>query len=196
VWLASLDDPAGPVQTRIVDGGSGYVAQDQYNVHFGGVGTGRFTVRVAFPSTRAHPVRVDSLTTPALAELEPSQVGGLIVTVRRDSSCEIRAVPPPPLAVFDSRISPRESLRGYPNPARSTVRFRIDPIPPAGRLDIYDVQGRRVRSLAWSSGTMGGVPPGWDLRDGAGQPVANGVYLARLTAPGRAVATQRVLVLH
>jgi hypothetical protein len=193
VWLQSLDDPAHPVQTRIVDGGSGYNAQDQYNVHFGGVGSGRYTVKVSFPSTRAHPVRVDSLTTPMLAELEPSLTGGLIVTVRRDSTCDIRVVTPPVMAVDESPRRVRESLESYPNPAHSMIRFRVDPAPAAGRLDIYDVQGRRVRSLSWSSG---GSVPGWDLRDGAGLPVASGVYLARLMTPGRTATTQRVLVLH
>ena len=196
VRLESLDDPAHPVQSRIVDGGSGYVAQDQYDVHFGGVGSGRYTLKVSFPSTREHPVRVDSLTTPALSELKPSDAGGLIVTVRRDSSCDIRVVPPPALAVLGPLRPAPASLRTYPNPARSSVHFLLDPAPSTGRLEIFDVMGRQVRSLEWGTGSRAGALPVWDLRNGSGQPVASGVYVARFSAPGLTSVTQRVLVLR
>jgi hypothetical protein len=41
------------------------------------------------------------------------------------------------------------------------------------RVDIFDLEGERVRSL--SGGTGGGLR--WDLRDGQGSRVASGTYL-------------------
>jgi hypothetical protein len=72
-----------------------------------------------------------------------------------------------------------------PNPfAQSTsLRFAM-PETGAARLVVYDVAGRRVRSLADDET----LPAGWhvrtwDARDEQGRLVAPGLYLARLTTP-------------
>ncbi|MFN8179667.1 MAG: galactose oxidase-like domain-containing protein [bacterium] len=70
-----------------------------------------------------------------------------------------------------------------PNPAREGVVMRLDvPVENAGwaEVKVYDVTGRRVRSLF-----SGGVAPGrhdvaWDLRDESDRRVASGVYFARM----------------
>ena len=66
----------------------------------------------------------------------------------------------------------------YPNPTRSAVNFSYA-FPTAGRLEvnIFDLQGRLVRSLA-----RGDMPPGagtlkWNLLDNGGSTVGAGVYL-------------------
>jgi hypothetical protein len=69
------------------------------------------------------------------------------------------------------------------------------PVETPARLDIYDLQGRRVRSIADRM-----LPPGasvlpWDRRDAAGALVPNGVYFARLTTP-RSTRTARVVVIR
>ena len=84
----------------------------------------------------------------------------------------------------DDRIaSPREFALdpNYPNPFNSstTIRYRIAS-PGRVRLEIFDVQGQKVKTLA-----AGDVGPGiyqveWDGTDASGKPVASGVYLARL----------------
>ncbi len=61
-------------------------------------------------------------------------------------------------------------------------------------LAVYGIDGRRVRVLV-----QGELPAGehrltWNGRDDAGRPVASGVYLIRLAAPGEPVQTQRVVV--
>jgi hypothetical protein len=68
----------------------------------------------------------------------------------------------------------------YPNPARSQTRFRIQlPKPGPVRIEVFDVRGRRVRTLvdAWASGAPTEVV--WDLRDGSGGAAPAGIYMVR-----------------
>ena len=83
-----------------------------------------------------------------------------------------------------------------PNPARVRTRFAFT-LPRAGhtRLDVLDLAGRRVRSLADGMRTPGSQWLDWDLRDGAGRAVPPGLYLARLSGES-GVVTRRFVVLH
>jgi hypothetical protein len=68
----------------------------------------------------------------------------------------------------------------YPNPARSETRFRIQlPQPGPVRVEVFDIRGRRVRTLvdAWTTGAPTEVV--WDLRDGSGGIAPAGVYMVR-----------------
>ena len=60
-------------------------------------------------------------------------------------------------------------------------------------LAIYDVRGRRVRTLAQGQQEPGTHPVRWDGRDAQGEPVAPGVYVSRLLVDGVPVATRRVV---
>ena len=88
--------------------------------------------------------------------------------------------------------------QNYPNPfnPRTAITFTV----PGGtgsvqtRLDLYDVSGRVVRTLA-----NGPLPPGphaevWDGRDNDGQSVATGVYFAHLRSGGLTATKQLVLL--
>lgn len=90
------------------------------------------------------------------------------------------------------------SLAPYPNPAlggKTSVRFRV---PSNGSLPadlmIYDITGRRIRTLA------AGLQPGtegvavWDGRLDDGRPAAAGVYLLRLRGGGVRETARLVLV--
>jgi hypothetical protein len=81
-----------------------------------------------------------------------------------------------------------------PNPARhlALLAFKLPREGPVG-LVLHDMQGRRIRTLASGSATAGGHSIAWDLRDSRGDPVAPGIYFARLEAGGR-VLTQKLLV--
>ena len=59
-------------------------------------------------------------------------------------------------------------------------------------LAVFDVAGRRVRTLARASLAAGRHPVTWDGRDDGGRVLGAGVYLVRANAGGR-VLTQRVL---
>ncbi len=97
----------------------------------------------------------------------------------------------------DRIVAPREFALdpNYPNPFNSstTIRYRIAE-PGRVRLEIFDVQGQRVKTLA-----AGDVGPGvyqveWDGTDASGKPVATGVYLARLQK-GTASLVHKMLLL-
>lgn len=69
----------------------------------------------------------------------------------------------------------------YPNPFNSstTIRYRIEE-PGRVRLEIFDVQGKKVKTLADGYAGLGAYQVEWDGADARGTPVATGVYLARL----------------
>jgi hypothetical protein len=80
-----------------------------------------------------------------------------------------------------------------PAPGACAIRFGLAAAGPT-TLAIYDVTGRRVRTLrsGWS-------PPGralerWDGRDDAGRALPPGAYFARLAVGGRAQARRIALV--
>jgi len=79
-----------------------------------------------------------------------------------------------------------ELLPNYPNPfrGRTTLEYAL-PERAEVRLAIYDVLGRRVRVLEHGQQRAGVHRLRWDGRNGAGQPVASGLYLVRLKAQGQ-----------
>jgi len=82
------------------------------------------------------------------------------------------------------------------NPARveSRIGVRLPADGPA-RLDVFDLAGRRVRTLLDGAAGPGASEHRWDLRDAAGRRVSAGVYFVRLSTPGRSVG-ERVVVLR
>jgi len=80
-----------------------------------------------------------------------------------------------------------------PNPFAGATTLRFER-PPAGRvrLAIFDVTGRRVRTLLDGNPGAGAGSATWDGRDDGGRPVGAGVYVARLEAGG-AATTRRML---
>ena len=59
---------------------------------------------------------------------------------------------------------------------------------------IYDVRGKRVRTLVSGNVVAGYNEAVWDGRDDSGNRVASGVYLYRLRA-GRVVETKKMVML-
>lgn len=70
-----------------------------------------------------------------------------------------------------------------PNPfgRGTTIRFDV-PTPVRVRLEVFDAQGRRVRTLADRTFEPGEHSIAWDGGDASGQRVRPGVYLYRVTA--------------
>jgi hypothetical protein len=91
------------------------------------------------------------------------------------------------------------ALVAYPNPFERSVTVRLDNAGawaaatgafsegtgPAGapRLDIFDVQGRRIRWMGPGRTSGNLIEWDWDGRDGLGRAVPSGIYWAR--ASGR-----------
>jgi hypothetical protein len=82
-----------------------------------------------------------------------------------------------------------------PNPTRDAARFSFA-LPRAARvrLEVLDVQGRRVRLLADGDYAAARYAYGWDLHDAWGRAARPGLYLLRLSTEREAV-TRRLLVL-
>jgi aminopeptidase N len=96
----------------------------------------------------------------------------------------------------DTSTTPVSDLFGLdmrPNPARSWVGFMIGgPVDDQFVLAVYDVQGRRVKTV-WD----GPRPPreiSWNGTDDSGNTVASGVYVARLTSRSGEVKRRLVFV--
>ena len=60
-------------------------------------------------------------------------------------------------------------------------------------LEVYDLQGRKVRTLVSGERAAGRHEVEWDGRNDASRQVASGVYLLRLSAFGIEVHTKLVL---
>lgn len=86
------------------------------------------------------------------------------------------------LVACEELVNEPVSLMAYPNPASEGVRLAFtSPTRAQVDLAVYDLMGRRLRSLQ-----RGEVPPGvygavWNGDDERGRQVAGGIYFARLT---------------
>ncbi len=195
VRLRALDDPKHPVQTRIVDGGSGYLAQDEYTITFGGVGSGAFDLEVAFPSKPGSPVVVGPAQNPLLAGLRPGDSPPQCIVVRADGSVTAETIVQPTAGVRDFPAPAQALAAPAPNPARRATRLDFSLGKGArATLAIFDVAGRRVRTLMDERREPGAIRATWDLRGDDGAPLRAGLYFARLTLDGRAAGTRRVVV--
>jgi hypothetical protein len=74
-----------------------------------------------------------------------------------------------------------EQNRPNPFAGITTIRFALPTASPV-RLMVFDLMGRRVRTLALGSFIAGYHSVGWDHRDASGNLVRPGVYLYRLIA--------------
>ncbi len=81
-------------------------------------------------------------------------------------------------------VTPAAGLWSFPNPfnPRTRLAFRL---AAAGRvsLAVYDLQGRRVRTLLDEALPAGEYDVEWNGRDGSGRAVPAGTYFGRLTTP-------------
>lgn len=87
------------------------------------------------------------------------------------------------------------SLENRPNPFNpsTTISFTL-PEPGKAELKVYDITGRKVRTLVSGPVSSGEHSVVWDGRDDSGQPVASGVYLSRLEAGGKVRNAKMLLV--
>jgi len=84
--------------------------------------------------------------------------------------------------------------RNHPNPfnASTTISFTLTD-PSDVSLDVYNITGQKIRTLAAQRMEAGAYGIRWDGRLDTGIDAASGVYIARLHA-GNAVATRRMLL--
>ncbi|MBD3335345.1 MAG: T9SS type A sorting domain-containing protein, partial [Candidatus Eisenbacteria bacterium] len=112
-----------------------------------------------------------------------SEDGTLVVC---GTGTDVRAYATPQSSVDGYGVLGSATLMCAPNPFRSAIEIRYE-LAAAGfvRLQIVDVQGRRVRELLdGGRRSGGGHATVWDGTDRDGAPVPNGVYFATLKTAG------------
>lgn len=105
-------------------------------------------------------------------------ISGELITVRNDGLSQ--AGVPSPATAAAVRLEP-----AVPNPFNPATRivFTVDRARELA-VTVHDVRGRRVAELARGSFAAGPHEVTWNGADGAGAPVASGVYLVRLHGEG------------
>lgn len=85
--------------------------------------------------------------------------------------------------------------QNYPNPFNPSTTIAFE-TPSSGhvRLDVFDVRGRRVRTLVDESMPAGAHLVTWDGRDNAGNTAGSGVYFYRLAAGGKSEAKKMMIL--
>ena len=84
---------------------------------------------------------------------------------------------------------------GYPNPFNAAVQIPFAVAAEAHVvLGVFDVLGRKVRTLVAGRMAPGQYALAWDGRDNASRTVGNGTYLVQLSVGGRS-ATSKVMLL-
>lgn len=127
-----------------------------------------------------------------------------LVVRMTDRTCEsppLQILPGPPPGPQGGSGGLRRLGSAGSDPRLNLVEFgasgslRVE-MPGAARakLDLFDLNGRRVRTLADRVLEVGAHVIPWDGRDRDGRKVPRGLYFARLVVEGRAPVTTRVLV--
>jgi hypothetical protein len=120
-------------------------------------------------------------------------------------SMDVRFIEEPPTGITDNSPPSLELPRSwalsqnYPNPFNPSTTISFDLPETAGtsqpvNLTVYDIRGRRVRTLIDSDIEPGSHKIHWDGRDERGQSVASGIYLYTLKA-GEGIYTRKMTVL-
>ena len=106
-----------------------------------------------------------------------------------------RVVPQVPQEVAGVEDATRLAFSApWPNPARSGAQFRLElPGSMPVRVEVFDIGGRRVRTLLDETRGAGVENLSFDLRDDHGSRLAQGLYLVRARL-GDAEFMRRVVV--
>jgi len=94
------------------------------------------------------------------------------------------------LVAVDGSVPAPLTVAASPNPMHggASVSYTI-PVPGVARLDVYAIDGRRVRTLLAASRSAGAGNTSWDATDDAGRRLPCGLYIVRLsTMSGSAMA--------
>ncbi|MCB1184215.1 trypsin-like peptidase domain-containing protein [bacterium] len=107
---------------------------------------------------------------------------------------EIWGLPNPVSAANDLPAS-RLGVDSYPNPFNPMTRIRFN-LAQAGHatIQVFDLQGRHVRTLVDGAQPAGPGEVVWDGTDGEGRKVSSGVYFARVASGGQAADHKMVLL--
>ena len=133
----------------------------------------------------------------ALLDLNDDGAVELIIENRETGTVQVWGSSGTSTAVQDEIVAAMERLfQNYPNPFRdhTTIAYEVERPGPV-TVTVYDLMGRRVRTLVDAMQPAGAYQVRWDGRDAAGQPVASGTYFYRLRV-GNAVSSKQTLRIH
>jgi hypothetical protein len=102
-----------------------------------------------------------------------------------------------PAGVGDDRELPDRLTLAPPRPSPSRGRVTFDfELPRAAqvRLEVYDLRGRRVKTVEDALPNSGRYSRNWEGSDEAGAPAPEGVYFVRLWSQGLALRHKAVLI--
>jgi hypothetical protein len=99
---------------------------------------------------------------------------------------------PPVVAELSGGRPTLRVLRGAPIGGPHALAFEL-PAPADVRLELFDLAGRRIATLADGAFGVGAHVRPWDGRDASGNRVPRGLVFARLTAAGE-TRTARLLI--
>ncbi|UCC80985.1 MAG: right-handed parallel beta-helix repeat-containing protein [Candidatus Zixiibacteriota bacterium] len=108
-----------------------------------------------------------------------------------DFSEEIAVVPTSAWDIIEADLPYEPRITSaYPNPfnSRAVIVYsasNLGPQPPQVTLKVYDIQGRVVKTLVNDRIPMGTYRAVWDGTNDAGEPVASGTYIARVSQWGQ-----------
>ena len=175
-------------------GGSSYLAQNEYDVHFGVAPEGRYTrSRWSSPEGRAARPWSTRPSIPELGAIDPRRLVDKTIVVYRNGRVTMDAMPvagtPRP------STSAATGLGARPQPMRGsgTLSFALERGSRVS-LTVFDVSGRRVRTIVRGFLAAGSHAARWDLVDDRGDRVPAGVYLARLLVDDRPAGATRIVV--
>lgn len=100
-----------------------------------------------------------------------------------------------PTSVADAAPAAELLIANYPNPFNpsTTISFSL-PVEGHASIDIFSLNGQKVRELVNDTLTAGLHEVVWDGRSDYGDQLASGMYIARIAA-GNQVASQRMLLM-
>jgi flagellar hook assembly protein FlgD len=85
-----------------------------------------------------------------------------------------------PVGVSSEGVPTTDVSKPWPNPARSIANLAVSLAAPGDvAVDVFDLMGRHVRTLAKGPWPMGDHSTTWDLRDDRGNLVPSAMYKVR-----------------
>jgi len=89
-----------------------------------------------------------------------------------------------------------QALSTFPNPFNPSTKINFEiPKPSVVNIDIYDIRGKKIKSVINDKYSEGCFSTIWDGVDSSGDVVPSGIYLISLSADNSQVAVQKCLLL-
>lgn len=132
---------------------------------------------------------------PIVADLEGDGVPELLVT---SYDGKLHCFSGQPVAVSEQTSSPFQFKlqQNYPNPFNSHTQIEFTlPEKENVKIEIYNIQGQRVRTLVNQQMSAGGHQIAWDGLDAQKHPVSSGLYIYRLQC-GERIAIKKMLLIQ